>query len=205
MKLRYYLRGLGIGIVVTALMMGMTLEAGGRPLTDAEIRAKALTLGMVDADSVSLSQMGGGSADTTGPEAAPPFETPVADGAPETSEEPEEGGEPAVTESPVPTESPSATESPVPTEPPAVTDSPVPTEMPEPTVNTDTGETVTITIVRGDSSYTVSRRLEEAGLIDDAGGFDSYLVNSGYSRTIRTGIYQIPVGASWEEIAEIIA
>ena len=64
---------------------------------------------------------------------------------------------------------------------------------------------VTILIVRGDSSYTVSRRLEEAGLIESARDYDTYLVNNGYSKTIRTGTYQIPVNATWEEIAKIIA
>ena len=45
MKLKYYLRGLGIGILVTALIMGAT---GGKKLTEDEIRAKALQLGMVE-------------------------------------------------------------------------------------------------------------------------------------------------------------
>ena len=37
MKLRYYLRGLGTGIIVTALILSR-LTGTGRPLTDAEIR-----------------------------------------------------------------------------------------------------------------------------------------------------------------------
>ncbi|MFT3985663.1 MAG: hypothetical protein QM697_17320 [Lachnospiraceae bacterium] len=48
MKLKFYLRGLGIGIVVTALLMGYT---GGRQktteMTDEQIIARAEALGMV--------------------------------------------------------------------------------------------------------------------------------------------------------------
>ena len=51
MKLKFYLRGLGIGIAITALVMGLAL--GNRPkekLTDEEIRQRAEQLGMVDED-----------------------------------------------------------------------------------------------------------------------------------------------------------
>ena len=53
MKLRYYLRGLGIGMFVTALLMGIALK-DEKPLSDAEIRLRAMELGMVDGDSRTL-------------------------------------------------------------------------------------------------------------------------------------------------------
>lgn len=56
MKLRYYLRGLGIGIVVTALIMGI-IGKEGLPLTDAEIRAAARELGMVESDALKLTDI----------------------------------------------------------------------------------------------------------------------------------------------------
>lgn len=47
MRLKYYLRGLGIGIIVTAVIMGMS---GSRKesLSDREIRERAAALGMVE-------------------------------------------------------------------------------------------------------------------------------------------------------------
>lgn len=57
MKLKYYLRGLGIGIVVTALIMGLS-TGNTVPMTDAEIKAKAAMLGMVESDSLRLSDRG---------------------------------------------------------------------------------------------------------------------------------------------------
>ena len=51
MKLKYYLRGLGIGIAITALIMGISL-GGKESLSDAEIKEKALQLGMVEESKV---------------------------------------------------------------------------------------------------------------------------------------------------------
>lgn len=55
-KLRYYLRGLGIGVLVTAFIMG-TAGKGGTTMTDAQIRERALELGMVDGSSLVLSDL----------------------------------------------------------------------------------------------------------------------------------------------------
>lgn len=57
LKLRYYLRGLGVGAVVTALVMGTTLQGEEQPLTDAQIRERAMVLGMVDGNSLVLSDL----------------------------------------------------------------------------------------------------------------------------------------------------
>ena len=216
MKLRYYLRGLGTGILVTALVLGRLIGAG-RPLTDAEIRAKALTLGMVDENSLSLTDVGGNDgapqniSDTgIGTSSPEPQETPVQENndlsaslSPDVTDSPE----PAASDTPSPT--PEITQSPSPS--PEVTTpspeaTPSPSSSPEVTIpSPESGETVTIVVSRGDTSYSVSRKLEEAGLVEDAGKYDAYLVDNGYSKTIRTGTYRIPVGASWKEIADIIA
>ncbi len=56
MKLRYYLRGLGIGILVTAMIF--TIIPGEKEtLSDAEIRKRAEELGMVDSSSLVLSDL----------------------------------------------------------------------------------------------------------------------------------------------------
>ena len=48
MNLKYYLRGLGIGIVVTAVVMGVAGNGRKEQLSDAEIKARAAQLGMVE-------------------------------------------------------------------------------------------------------------------------------------------------------------
>lgn len=197
MKLRYYLRGLGTGILVAALMLGR-LIGESRPLTDAEIKAKALALGMVDANSLSLSDVGGsgsipqGSSNIgSGSGSSGPGETlePSVDNDPET--DPDDPFDPGITDSLETAAGFGSSQSP---EVAQETTTPAP----------EHGELVTIEIFRGDGSYTVSMRLENAGLVSDAREFDKYLVDNGYSRTIRAGTYSIPVGASWEEIIDII-
>lgn len=54
------MRGLGVGIIVTALLMGVA-TGKGIPLSDAEIKAKALELGMVESDSIRLTDLTNGS------------------------------------------------------------------------------------------------------------------------------------------------
>ena len=91
MKLKYYLRGLGIGILVTALIMGFTTKEG-RPLTDAEIKAAAAELGMVESDSLRLADLP--QEPTPTPEITPePEATPEV--TPEPTEEPENTSEAA--------------------------------------------------------------------------------------------------------------
>lgn len=51
MNLKYYLRGLGLGIVITAILLGITVGSAKESLTDDEIIVRAKTLGMVE-DSV---------------------------------------------------------------------------------------------------------------------------------------------------------
>ena len=217
MKRQHYLkgfvRGFGIGIVLTALIMGMTAEAG-RPLTDAEIRAKALTLGMVDSNSLSLSNVGTSSGGKTSqeslgpsPDAGDPNPDQNLDESPQPDIGDEAGSLSPSDEPRMPSgeETPSLSPSDEPRMPggeetPSPSPSPTATQQP-----VSDAETVTIVIVRGDSSYTVSRRLEEAGLVESAREYDSYLVDNGYSKTIRTGTYRIPLGATWKEIADIIA
>jgi hypothetical protein len=46
MKLRYYMRGLGIGVLVTAILMSVTIHGKTESLTDEEIIARAKELGM---------------------------------------------------------------------------------------------------------------------------------------------------------------
>ena len=70
--------------------------------------------------------------------------------------------------------------------------------------NTDESEAVTITVVGGDSSWSVSKRMQEAGLIESASDFDKYLCQNGYDKRIRLGNYEITKEMSYEQMAKII-
>lgn len=64
---------------------------------------------------------------------------------------------------------------------------------------------IILQISSGDDSGTVSRKLKDAGLIDSASDFDAYLMQHGYDKKISVGTVKIEPGATWIEIAEKLA
>ena len=67
-----------------------------------------------------------------------------------------------------------------------------------------TGETVTITVKSGQFSETVAKMCETAGLVDSATKFDDYMCKNGYSGRISVGDHKIAKGSSYEEIAKAL-
>lgn len=172
MKLKYYLRGLGIGIVVTAIIM--TVAHGNKQtMTDEEVISRAKELGMIENTLLKDIDPSDNEADET---------TQADDG---------NGNEP-VTDTENDTKNDTETEVETETE----------TETAPP--DTEQKDVVAITIVGGDSSWTVAKRMEEAGLIDSAKDFDAHLCRYGYDKKISVGTYNIPKNATHEEMAKII-
>lgn len=192
MKLKYYLRGLGIGMVVTALILGISFsnrqEQAAQTMTDDQIRERAAELGMVDSSELTLAALQNSAKQPT-------------ESTPENGKETQEqnNGETAATE----TQETQTETSPVTTTEPEETTAPQASPEPDMAV-AEQGQAVSITIQRGDDSGSVSRMLYEAGLVENAKAFDNYLCNNGYSRSINPGIYEIAPGTSEEEIAKII-
>ena len=189
MKLKYYLRGLGIGILVTAVIMGVTQGSRKETLSDREIRERAAALGMVEP--------GNSLADLEAVETPAATEIPEAIETPVATEIPEAIETPAATETPEAAETLAATEAPAAT--PEVTARP--TQKP---AEEEEGSSYTFEIQAGDSSYQVAYRLQQAGLVADARDFDNYLCSKGYDRKLKTGSYEIPETATEEEISEIL-
>ena len=202
MKLKYYLRGLGIGMAVTALILGISFSGRqgqeAQTLTDEQIRERASELGMVDSSELTLAALASSAAQT--PETTI---EPEAAAETETTTEPEATAEPEATTEPEATAEPKMTTEPEATAEPEMTTEPEATEEPELTTAPEQSQT-TITIKKGSDSGSVSRMLYEAGLVENAKAFDNYLCNNGYSRSINPGIYEIAPGTSEEEIAKII-
>lgn len=212
MKLKYYLRGLGIGMAVTALILGISFSGRqgqeAQTLTDEQIRERASELGMVDSSELTLAALQNSAQPQTTmePEVTEESETmtePEATAEPETATEPKATAEPEVTEESKLTADPETTTEPEATAEPEMTTKPEATEEPELITAPEQSQT-TITIKKGSDSGSVSRVLYEAGLVENAKAFDNYLCNNGYSRSINPGIYEIAPGTSEEEIAKII-
>lgn len=185
MRMRYYLRGLGIGIVVTALLMGFTKGGQKETLTDAEIVERAKSLGMVessvlsadlgDKEDISVNDI----SEADQQEVMPETETETADNTEQTE-----------------TETTDNTEQ---TKPEKETEADNPEEE-----ETVTEKRYVVTIYSGDGSRTVANRLEEMGVIEDAAEFDRYLCQNGYDKRLTTGNHEINAGADEKEIAEAL-
>ena len=78
MRLKYYLRGLGIGIVVTAVIMGVSAGRQRPAMTEEQIIARAKELGMVEQEGI-LAEIAGESAVTDNQKEAPKAETSKAE------------------------------------------------------------------------------------------------------------------------------
>ena len=177
MKLKYYLRGLGIGIVVTAIIMTVAL-GNKQPMTDDEVIARAKQLGMIENSVLT--------------ELAEKNETKN-----ETKEEPEVEKIDETKEEPTVESTDETTNE-------MVDESIKQEEDVKDNDVTNAEKNVSVTVVGGDSSWSVAKRMEEAGLVESAKDFDTYLCKQGYDKRISVGTYEIPVNATHEEMAKII-
>lgn len=206
MKLRYYLRGLGIGIVITALLMGFTKTATKETLSDDEIIARAEALGMVqssvlssdlnheeqgeDGVTVSYNTALDKSDIAALPDSAGADQTEDAAGVVDT-----EATDKTADVADNSTKSTDTTDK-------VKNDTTVTDDADN--SGTTGATTITVTINSGDGSDTVARRLTELGVITDAGDFDRYLCQNGYDKKLATGNHEINAGAGYQEIAEIL-
>ena len=225
MNLKYYLRGLGIGIIVTALIMGFGTSGRKETLSSEEIKERAKALGMTEertvlSDTITGQQMNSeGEGDLEEPEAAAtstPTSQPVATPTPSATEEPVATPTPSATEEPIATPSPDKTVEPTKEPTPSATIEPAAVPTAEPTAvpkgkpveaegAVQSSEKISIQVNSGDGSLTVCKKLEEAGLVASASEFDSYLYQNGYDKRLGTGTFEIPANADQEQIARILA
>ena len=197
MKAKYYLRGLGIGVIVAVVIMGVTQDGRKETLSDREIMERAAELGMVEAGG-SLADMAEAATQEEKEEEALTAQMPGN----------EVEGKPSEESTEAPTEKPTETPTEKPTETPTETPTEKPTETPkataEETPSKASSGTVLIEVKSGDGSYTICQKLVEKGLITSATEFDNYLYTGGYDRKLRAGSFEIPEGAQPEEIAKIL-
>ena len=218
MKLKYYLRGLGIGIVVTAIIMSFTKKP--EELTDAQIKIRAAQLGMVEESVLAdIPQTDKASAEDNKDnlsdvkqESENTEETivneekdaenieEVVDNAEQDAENAEEvvdnaeqsaeNAEEVVDNAEQGAENISET----------VND----LEQDDVSNNEQVESYIVISIKSGNGSEIVSQRLYEAGLVNSPAEYNKFLVKNGYDRRLRVGNHEIPVGATEEEMAKIL-
>lgn len=193
MKIKYFLRGLGIGILITTLLLYVgSTKSDSKTLTEEQIIEKARELGMMteeEAKDYRLDQsLDNLKESITGEEKqkestshSPSSEAVKVPKGEKTSEKSEEIS--------------------------------VSSDSNEKKGNTskenqkeDNKEKkyITVSIKAGLISNSVAKSLEEQGAIDSAQNFTDYVIEKKLTTSIIAGNYKIPVGASYAEIIEII-
>ncbi len=173
MKLKYYMRGLGIGICLTTLI----LSFGKDQISNEEIVQRAEKLGMKKTEETEdklhnvLDEF-----DATKTPSPSIVLSPSAVPSPTLALSPTMAPSPTIMQSPTP--EPTATSK--------------PTKAP--------GKKIAFSIKGGMSSDSVASVLQEAGVIKNAKKFNEYIIKKGKASVIRVGNYSISEGASYDDI-----
>lgn len=188
MKVRWFLRGLGIGIVITALVLCITYRNGRR---GNDIIRQAKELGMVfpknESEDVSPSGEEPDGSENKEPENTP--EEAVSSTAVQAAEEqPDSNGDQDTDQK----------------DEEKLQDKLDKSNEDITQASQYQGNKKTFVVRSGLLSSSVAREMQEAGIIDDAEAFDDYVEKNGYGRLVRSGKYDIPEGADYETIAKII-
>lgn len=198
MRLKYYLRGLGLGIIFAVFIMMVGYRNHGSSMSDSEIIEKAKALGMVETEDSSgmksdrktdnkTDEKSDKKIDTSEPD------TTIADTS--AAEDTQTGTDNTDADNiagtaDVDTTAPSDV---------AATDSAA-SDAAQPQQNT----TFTVTVGSGDTCRMIAERLQAAGIIDDAEKFRAYMGQKGVDQFIADGNHEIPYGASYDDIINIL-
>lgn len=204
MKFKYFLRGLGMGIVFASIVfLSVYRNHNALVISDDEIIRRAQELGMVEKEDPLKDLLGTTRDVTEAPSSGEQEEKDQTAGEKEKQTTEKQTTEKQTTEKQS-TEK-QTTEKEQSTEKRETT-----TERDQAAGNTEQttekeGTAYTITIKRGDTSYPICVQLQEMGMIDDAEKFDTYLVENGYANRLRVGEHALKKGMDYRAIAEAIS
>lgn len=194
MKLKYYLRGMGIGIVLTTvLFMILIFMHGSDTESTPDLNTESKTVAQYEHSTQELLQSdpdeekssvsteqdekqedhpASAKSDTSKKQQEKKKETPQKESKTEkkTQKEKQETGQ----------------------------------KTPQAESETKQDEKVRFEISSGEFSDTVSQKLQDAGLVDDAAAFNRFLIEQDYDNAILPGVYEIPRDSTYDEIAALL-
>ena len=199
MRLKYYLRGLGLGIIFAVFIMMVGYHNHGSSMSDSQIIEKAKALGMgetEDSSGMKTDNKTDGKTDKKIDSSEP--DTSTADTS--TAEDTQTGTDNTDADNTTDTADADTTApSDAAATDPAASDA-AGTDAAQPQQNT----TFTITVGGGDTCRMIAERLQTAGIIDDAEKFRVYMGQKGVDQFIADGSHEIPYGASYDDIINIL-
>lgn len=177
MRLKYYLRGLGLGIIFAVIIMMIGFHDNKQSMSDTEIIEKAKTLGMVEAKNISGTVADEYNSEKTDSSAA---------NSDASSQKAETEQDSQMQDSQTAQED---------------TQQEATQETVEPQ---DAVTTYTISVTSQDTCRTIAEKLKALNLVDDAEQFRIYMGQKGADHFIADGEHVIPQGASYDDIITIL-
>ncbi len=230
MKLKYYLRGLGIGMIATTIILMICFSLQDTTVSDEYVIERAKALGMVMPEETEpkdstepteeLSKIENPDADEQDGFVTDHSNTPVtmtgnssqeiSDGNnsvvkdPDTVQKNTEAKTPVNTQKDTDISAESSSPDASGTQEPV--DSPQDTGVKAPSSDqpAESGN-YRLIIKKGDVCRTVCDTLQANGLIEDSESLRKHLSGIGRASTLATGAYEIPFGITMEEVAELLA
>lgn len=189
MRLKYYLRGLGLGIIFAVIIMMIGFHGNKQSMSDTEIIEKAKTLGMVEAKNIS-----GTVADEYNSEKTDSSAT----NSDASSQKAEIEQDSQMQDSQTAQEDTQQEDTQQEAAQPAA-DAKQETVEPQ-----DAVTTYTISVTSQDTCRTIAEKLKALNLVDDAEQFRIYMGQKGADHFIADGEHVIPQGASYDDIITIL-
>jgi len=191
MKLKYYLRGLGMGIIFATLVLTVSSAIHNNNLSEEKIIEEAKKLGMIMLDETESNQSGlWATNDTT--------EATEQESVLETENDSNDSSETETA-----SETSESTEGITSEEDAQVQEETTEDEKKEegkPVTGEDGQTYIIINVYPGDTARMIAERLYTNELVDDAEAFRKYLGQTGRANTLNVGEFMIPVGATYEQV-----
>lgn len=201
MKVKYFIRGLGVGILATTIVLSISNGHHTKNMSDEEIIAHAKQLGMMTKEELEDKKLDDNLSQIKDALDSPsPSPTTVVTELPETNKPSKEPTKKATT--PEPTQKPDSDNSNK-----KENDSESKKNKDGKTENKKDdawSRTIHVKIESGMVSQTVAKYLYQKGIVGSASDFSKYLADTENAQKIQAGEYDIPLDATYAEIVDII-
>ena len=175
MKAKYFLRGLGAGILLATIVL---FAVYSYRYSDSKIIQRAKERGMV----------------YDSKEQGADDEKPASAAVKETTTEPETKEPPAET----------TTEPEITTQPETTTVQPATKATTAAVTGENTGDSIKVTIPSGTKATTLAQELENLKVVESAEDFKNFLIENNYTHRLLSGEFYLNAGMSYEEIISVI-
>ncbi|MCR5469292.1 MAG: hypothetical protein K6F37_10050 [Lachnospiraceae bacterium] len=210
MRFKYYLRGAGFGILITAIIMSIGFgkvsntndENNTEVAESTEDHGETLKSAAENEASDTETEIAETEALSTETQNTETEATEVSDTEAVTSET--ENTEVADTEITTDDAVDSESNDNDNTDETTVSDENTSSEDAENSSETKTTRYKTVSVIAGEDSIIIANRLQELGIISDAADFNRYLEKLDYDNLLRPGTYEIEEGLDYESLANIL-